>query len=137
MRYTFANAKSFNQPLDGWDVTSVTSATGFMETFSDSAIEDNSCLTEDIYVSWGVLQRNKVFAETYASWAPTDLPEMLLPGTCGADRRLSVEAPAAAEVAELKAKNNELEAKVNQLEAKNDKLEMKFAELEAKLTAAQ
>ena len=27
-----------------------------------SALEGNSCLKEDLYVSWGLLQRNKEFA---------------------------------------------------------------------------
>ena len=113
--------------------------TNFGDMFEYTALDPqfssgNDCLKSDIYVSWGVLQSNPAFAETYSAWAPAVLPASdacLRPtdfcsGTCDAGRRLSYEAPADAKVAALEAKNIELEAK-------NTALEEKVAALEAKM----
>ena len=137
MSHMFSEAFTFSQQIGGWDVASVAD---FENMFTGMlggdpsmgppppfAMDFDTCLKEDIFVSWGVLQRNKGFAETYASWAPDDLKDSsLVPGTCDARRRLSYEAPADAKVAALEATNNELKEKMAALEAK-------FAALEAEL----
>jgi surface protein len=60
MQSTFANATAFNQPLNSWNVSSVTNFTNFM--FGKSFTDYSSANLDGIYNSWSLLtvQPNEV-----------------------------------------------------------------------------